>query len=305
MARAPQDDEPRDREAAAASAPASRSPGRQQPRREPGTRRWVVDVLLIALTLAPILLVYLLPADTSLEQVEKIGSITACVPDNFAPLATPNATDPGFDITLLREIAKRMGVTLNLNVNPLIGRDFRPSNWGINRAGCLIVAGGIAITPQTRSFLETLPTGVETGWTVIQKGDAPLAKGLKVGVYPGFGGLDRVSLSSVLRSHGLSVALAPTADALAEGLKSGAFDIGVTESLSARRILDGLPGWQVAWLPETNSRASLGFGLWKGDLTLKQRIAGILSGLENEGFVRDLEKRYGIAPVERTANFAP
>lgn len=282
----------------------ARSPQERQPAREGTLSRRVIDLLLVAVTLAPILVVYLLPADTSFSQVQKLGSIAACVPNDFPPLSTPDAADPGFDVALLREITKRLGVTLTLNVNPLIGRDFNPRNWGITRAGCLVVAGGIAITPQTRSFLETLPTGIETGWTVIEKGDAPLAKGLKVGVYPGFGGLDRVALSRVLRDHGLSATLAPTAAALSQGLANGAFDIGVTESLSARRIAQGLPGWQVAWLPEVSGRSSLGFGLWKGDLTLKQHIADVLSTLQSEGFVRDLEQHYGIVPVERTASFA-
>lgn len=281
-------------------------PDRPKPLRGEGRlSRRVTDLLLVVVTLLPVLLVYLLPADTSFSQVQKVGAIAACVPTNSPPLSTPgNAADPGFDVTLLREIARRLGVALTINANPLIAQDFNPRAWGITRAGCQIVAGGIIITPQTRSFLETLPTGIETGWTVIEKGDAPLAKGQKVGVFPGFGGLDRVSLSRVLRAHGLEIALAPTAAALAQGLANGTFDIGVTEGLNARRIVDGLPGWQVAWLPEASNRASLGLGLWKGDLTLKQHIEDVLSSLESEGFVRQLEQHYDIAPVERTAAFA-
>lgn len=285
----------------------ARSPSdRPKPQRAEGTlSRRVTDLLLVIVTLLPILLVYLLPADTSFSQVQKLGAIAVCVPTNFPPLSTPsNAADPGFDVALLREITRRLGVALTLNVNPLIAQDFNPRAWGITRAGCQIVAGGIIITPQTRSFLETLPTGIETGWTVIEKGDAPLAKGQKVGVYPGFGGLDRVSLSRVLRDHGLEVALAPSAEALAQGLANGTYNIGVTESLNARRIVEGLPGWQVAWLPQASNRASLGLGLWKGDLTLKQHVEDVLSTLESEGFVRQLEQHYDIAPVDRTAAFA-
>jgi len=266
--------------------------------------RLIKDLLILIATLLPILVVYLLPPDTSLSQVQKLGTLTACVPSNFPPLATSDAAHPGFDIVLLQEIAKRLDVSLSLNVNPLIGRDFNPRNWGITRAGCQIVAGGIIVTPTTRSFLETLPTGIETGWTVLGKSGAALQKGERIGVYPGFGGLDRVTLSRVLREHGLEIALAPTADALAQGLQDGSFDAGVTESLSARAIVGELPGWVVGWLPDTNGKASLGFGLWKGDLTLKQKIADALSSLEEDGFVRRLEERYGIAPINETATFA-
>jgi polar amino acid transport system substrate-binding protein/cystine transport system substrate-binding protein/membrane-bound lytic murein transglycosylase F len=266
--------------------------------------RLLKDIVIVLLTIAPIALVYLLPPDTSFAEVQSAGTLTACVPSNFPPLAMPQAKDPGFDIALLQEITRRLGISLTLNVNPLIGRDFNPRNWGITRAGCQVVAGGIAVTPTTRSFLETISTGIETGWAVIQKTDAPLKKGARIGVYPGYGGLDRVSLSKLLRQHGVAVTLVSSAEALAQGLDDGTFDAAVSESLSVRNLLEVHPAWSVAWLPDALDRASLGLGLWKGDLTLKARIVDAFNAMVSEGFVRNLATHYDIVPIEKTAVFA-
>ena len=89
--------------------------------------------------------VYLLPPDTSLSEVRRIGTLKACVPASYPPLVTGDPDMPGFDIDLLGDIASRMGLRLQLNVNPQMGRDFNPRNWRVTRAQCEILAGGVAI----------------------------------------------------------------------------------------------------------------------------------------------------------------
>jgi ABC-type amino acid transport substrate-binding protein len=91
----------------------------------------------------------------------------------------------------------------------------------------------------------------------------------------------------------------PTAEALADALKSGRIDAGVSEALMARQIA-GTLGMQVAWMPEALARYPVAFGLWKGDLTLKRRLAGVIDELEDEGLTRELAGRYRIAPIEAT-----
>lgn len=260
------------------------------------------DLLIVALTIAPIGLVYFLPTDTSLAEVEKRGVLSACVPTSNPPLVM-QGSDRGFDVRMLEAMAERMGVELRLNVNPAIGKDFNPRNWRINRAQCEIVAGGIVVSDQTRSFLETLSTGIQTGWALVIPGAPNLTRGMRVGVLPGAGGLDRVALSSQLRQHGIAVTLAPNASALAAGLAAGTYDAAITESLGARNLAAGHPDWTVAWLPPPSARYSLGYGLWKGDLTLKRRLEAILSDLQQEGFVQELEAAYGILPIVETAQF--
>jgi polar amino acid transport system substrate-binding protein/cystine transport system substrate-binding protein/membrane-bound lytic murein transglycosylase F len=66
------------------------------------------------------------------------------------------------------------------------------------------------------------------------------------------------------------------------------------------RQVAGTLGAQVAWLPESLGRYPVAFGLWKGDLTLKRRLIGVIDDLDREGLTRDLAGRYRIAPIEST-----
>jgi polar amino acid transport system substrate-binding protein/cystine transport system substrate-binding protein/membrane-bound lytic murein transglycosylase F len=91
----------------------------------------------------------------------------------------------------------------------------------------------------------------------------------------------------------------PSAEALAEGLRTGRLDAGVSEALIARQIAGGL-GARVAWLPETLGRYPVAFGLWKGDLTLKRRLVEAIDDVDREGLTRELARRYMIAPIETT-----
>ncbi|MFD1943427.1 substrate-binding periplasmic protein [Paradevosia shaoguanensis] len=263
------------------------------------SRMWR-DLVIVALTIAPIALVYLLPTDTSLAEVERRGQLTACVPTAYPPLVM-QGEDRGFDIAVLTEMTRRLGVGLTLNVNPAIGQDFNPRNWRINRAQCQILAGGVVVSAQTRSFLETISTDIETGWAVLSAGSVDLPRGARVAILPGGGGLDRVALSALLRQYGVAVSLVPNTAALEQAIASGTVAAGITESLGARAIAGNHPGWTVAWLPPPSARYPLGYGLWKGDLTLKKRLQSILADMERDGFIRALETRYDILPIQTIA----
>src|SRR5258708_6504256 len=98
--------------------------------------RLVGNFWAIGLVIALLLAVTLLPPDNSLKEVQAGGSLRACVPTAYPPLVTGDADRPGIDIELLNAVATHIGVDLALNSNDAIGRDFNPSNWGLNRAQC-------------------------------------------------------------------------------------------------------------------------------------------------------------------------
>ena len=112
-------------------------------------------------------------------------------------------------------------------------------------------------------------------------------------------GLDRIALSRFLQSQKALVEIVPSAEALADALRTGRLDAGVSEALTARQVA-GTISAQVAWLPESLGRYPVALGLWKGDLTLKRRMAGIIEDLESEGLTRALAQRYKIAPIQAT-----
>lgn len=123
--------------------------------------------------------------------------------------------------------------------------------------------------------------------------------GLKIGVYTGLAGLDRIGLGRLLREANARIEIIPDAETLTDALRAGRIDAGVSEALTARQIA-GTLGLQVAWMPATLARYGLAFGLWKGDLTLKRRVAAVIEALEGEGLTRELAKRYRIAPIAAT-----
>ena len=261
--------------------------------------RWMGDLITVGGIAALFSAVYLLPPDTSLAQVKQAGILRVCVPTLYPPLVTGKPDAPGFDIELAQAIAKRLDVRIVVNANAAMGRDFNPRNWNITRAQCQMLAGGVVVSDLTRSFLDTTPPHLQTGWALVAAQLPAQLQGVKVGFYAGLAGLDRIALSRALQAQKARIEILASAEALTEGLRSGRIDTGLSEALMTRQIA-GTLGMQVAWLPESLGRYPVAFGLWKGDLTLKRRLVEIIDDLESEGLTRELARRYRIAPIETT-----
>lgn len=264
-----------------------------------GKPRWVGDLITVIVVAALFGGVYLLPPDTSLAEMIQSGRLRICVPTLYPPLVTGLQTSPGFDIEFAQAIAERLGVRLAVNSNPAMGRDFNPRNWNVTRAQCQVLAGGVVVSDLTRSFLDTTPPYLETGWALVTAKIPDTLRDMKVGFYAGLAGLDRIALSRFLQAQKAQVEIVPTAEALADGLRTGRLVAGVSEALISRQIA-GTISAQVAWLPDSLGRYPVALGLWKGDLTLKRRIGGIIEDLEIEGLTRELAQRYKIAPIGST-----
>jgi polar amino acid transport system substrate-binding protein len=250
----------------------------------------------LAVVIALMLLVTLLPPDTSLREVEKTNSIRACVPTSYPPLVTGDPDRPGIDIEILHAIAGQMGLTLHLSPNDAMGRDFNPRNWAINRAKCQILAGGVVDSRLTRSFLDTGPPYARTGWALVAPAPLEAVDGKTIGVLTLVSGLDRIGLASYLRRHDVTVRVVRTDQALVEGIASGAFDAGITEALLASGLAAENDLWAASMAAELE-RYNLVFGLWKGDLTLKRGIVEAFRQIGTDGTLEKILTRYGIAPL--------
>jgi polar amino acid transport system substrate-binding protein/cystine transport system substrate-binding protein/membrane-bound lytic murein transglycosylase F len=261
--------------------------------------RWVGDLITVAAVAALFGAVYLLPPDTSLAEVKQAGVLRVCVPTRYPPLATGKPEEPGFDIELAQAIVQRLDARMVVNANAAMGRDFNPRNWNVTRAQCQMLAGGVVVSDLTRSFLDTTPPHLQTGWALVAAQLPTSLDGMTVGFYAGLVGLDRIALSRFLRAQKARVEILASAEALTDGLRSGRVDAGVSEALMARQIA-GILGLQVAWLPESLARYPVAFGLWKGDLTLKRRLIDVIEDLNRRGVTRELARRYRIAPIETT-----
>lgn len=243
-------------------------------------RRHAVAVNL-ALVLGLLGLASLVPPDGSLAAVRARGVLRVCM-----PVQGPGEAEAAW----LEAFAAAIPARLSSERLASIGADANPRNWRLTRAQCDMIAGGLADTPATRSFLAVVPIGVRTGWAVWP---GPLEDCRAVAVWPGTSGLSRVALSGFLRARQSEARLVrdlPTAVAeiMAEtmagtqtgtqtgvqaGAGPGACIIAPLADLlhqlppdAAPRILD-LPGAPAV---------DLGFGFWKGDATLARRMRNVV-----------------------------
>lgn len=257
------------------------------------TKRWLQVAINLAVVIALLFAVSFLPPDTSLSDRRRAGVLKLCVPPSYPPLVTGDPARPGFDVELVSAIADRLGLKLLVNTVPAIGSDFNPRNWALTRGQCDVIAGGVADTMQTRSFLETIPTPAETGWVGISiTGRLPEAG--SVAVLPGTSGLDRLQLSGWLREQSLRVVPTRDPQQFADALASGRAAAGITERFIAATLT--LPADRALfWLPgERFPRYRMALGLWKGDQTLKGAIVTALGVLDASGATAALALRYGL-----------
>jgi ABC-type amino acid transport substrate-binding protein len=235
--------------------------------------------------------VYLLPADTSLNEVRRAGLLRACMPPVYPPLVTADPAAPGIDVELLRALAEKLALKFVITPNPAMGQDFNPRNWRVTRAQCEVLAGGVVASPVTRSFLETSPSYAETGWGFVLPKPLADLEGKRAIVFTGISGLDRLALSRFLRSKNIGFAVASNAAELASALRESRADFGVTEMLLAGQLA-AREGFSVEWAPAELPRFPVVFGLWKGDLTLKRAIVDGLAQLEKTGEMARIIGRY-------------
>lgn len=245
----------------------------------------------VAAVIALLLGVSLLPPDTSLAEVRRTGTLTACVPSAYPPLVTGDPARPGIDIELLRAVAAELGVSLSLNRIPAIGRDFNPRNWGVTRAHCEVIAGGVVDAPLTRSFLSTGPAYAQTGWAAVGPERLPDLRGRTVGVLTLISGLDRIGLASHLRESGAAARIVQRPDDLVAALEGREIEAGITEALLARQLA-AANGWEVWPMPEALPRYNVVWGLWKGDLTLKRAVEEAFEDLHRDGTIAAISEAY-------------
>lgn len=258
------------------------------------TKRWLQVTINLGVVVILLTAVSFLPPDTSLADRQRAGVLKLCVPPSYPPLVTGDPARPGFDIELVSAIADQLGLKLLVNTLSSIGSDFNPRNWSLTRGQCDVVAGGVADTQQTRSFLQTIPTLAETGWVGISRtGQLPRAGG-RVAVLPGTSGLDRLDLSRWLREQSLQAVLARNPQQFAEALSSGRVDAGITERFVAATL--NLPtDYTLLWLPEDRfPRYRMALGLWKGDQTLKRAIVSAMGSLVTSSVISTISTNYGL-----------
>lgn len=266
--------------------------------RKASVKRWRPGLVNIGVIVVLLAAVTFLPPDTSLRDVERAGVLRACVPDANPPLVTGDAAAPGFDVEILQEVAQDLGVRLLLNVNSSIGRDFNPLNWRLTRANCSVIAGGVSDTRATRGFLQTLPTGIATGWMLLSTEGAAPEQNSTVGVLPAGAGFNRLELSRFLRGKDVRPRVLQTPDQAARALRSGEISAVIGSRFVLQNMQEEIPEATLRWMPEPPfEHHDLALGLWKGDLTLLRAFRRSMERMERDGTLRAIGENYGISSV--------
>lgn len=230
--------------------------------RKPATDIAVIALLLFALSY--------LPPDTSLSERVEHGVLRYCVADkNSELIRAADETRPGYELSLMQGVAQDLRLRLQVVEIANMGRSFNPRDWQIGRGQCDILGGGLADSAPNRGFLTLLPNGGRIGLLRVGSSAAPVP-GTEIGVYMGSAGLNRVRLSTWMRSENLQPRPLATEAELTAWLQQGGE--AIVSSLTP------LPtGAATHDLPSAASESrSLAFGLWRGDVTLTRAIRAAL-----------------------------
>ncbi|WP_290686633.1 MULTISPECIES: substrate-binding periplasmic protein [unclassified Haematobacter] len=247
----------------------------------------------LALAVAVLAAVNLLPPDTAVEEIDAAGRLTVCAPPDLQPLVARGPARPGFEIALVDEAARRSGWRVSVTTNAAMTREFNPANWRISRATCRLIVGGLRDNDRSRSLMEMGAPYLRSGWVwLAPPGETwPPAT---VAFTPGSVAMDRVGLGTYLRGEGVRVVPLQSAAALPRVLKEGTASIVITDALTAGFLLDGT-GLAATPLPGGPAPEGLAFGFWKGDTTLRRRMDDVLAQMVADGTVDRIANDYGVA----------
>lgn len=245
----------------------------------------------LAIGVAVLLGISLLPTDTSLREAQRSGALSVCLPDRLAPLVTGDAARPGIEVELLQEIAAELGLRLNIRRIAAMGRDFDPAGARISRGQCAVLGGGLIDTPALRGFLDVTSGYMETGLVAISISPRDLDKARAVILAQAVQGIDRTGLSALLRGRGVEFGLTRDRQDIARALSEDRADIAILAAFEGR-VLASENGYVLQPLPAPFGSGTRVFGLWKGDLTLKRAIEHGLGKIRDDGRLSRILARY-------------
>ncbi|SLN63821.1 Bacterial extracellular solute-binding proteins, family 3 [Aquimixticola soesokkakensis] len=238
-----------------------------------------------------------LPPDTALSKVKAAGRLRVCHPSDNPPWitrATAGQPAGGIDLVLLGAISRNAGWDMVSVPVAQMDAGINPRRWGLTRARCDVIAGGLVLTEQTRGFLDAPVAHATFGWSLVTleaKGEAALTPGATIGVYVASLASDRAKLGGWIRAQGLAPTIFARPEALIAALRAGTIVAAVTDA----PLREGSVRLRIGRLPPPFARQQVGFGFWKGDATLRDAVLSGLSGLEAQGQLAGIQEFYQVS----------
>ncbi|WP_324715429.1 transporter substrate-binding domain-containing protein [Carboxydochorda subterranea] len=245
-----------------------------------------------------------LPPDTSLDRVQRSGTLTVCHPASLPPYVTyhpDEARADGLEAERVMGIARALGVRVQWNpqVNWYVTRD--PTAWGVRKGSCDVLAGGIAATDASRGLLVLSKPYLRVSWAMIAR-RAP-REGDRVALWVPYLGLDRVRMraTELLTARGFQPYFPGSAEQAARALAGHEVVALLTDEPTARWVAQQLAGHVPLFVAPEPALGTfqLALGFWKGDVTLERAVNRALEsalGQAGEETPGDAGGQFGSAP---------
>jgi polar amino acid transport system substrate-binding protein len=227
----------------------------------------------------------------TLAEVKALGAISVCLNPDALPYSSDKPDTPGFQLELAREIAKGLGLTLNV--------DWILPRRRANIVNCDMLLDSVA-NPQIQQGRVLLSRPYQTSGVALglSRGAAPitdyhqLQPGQKVGVMVG-------SVASVvLGKAGKSISPYSFQNDIVEDLARGELYAAAVSSASMSYYLRQHPdsGMTLAYAfdGEPDLHWAVSVGLRKSDQALVEAVNEVLDKLIADGTLTAIYQRYGV-----------
>ncbi|PWH19685.1 MAG: amino acid ABC transporter substrate-binding protein [Anaerolineae bacterium] len=232
-------------------------------------------------------------AQSHLEKIKQAGVIKVGTSADYPPFeyVDENGNKAGFDIELMEEIAKRMGVKVEWVDMPF---DSLIAGVQEGKIDCSISAFNYTEErDKVVDFSEAYYTA-EDAFLVAETFTGSITKPedvaqYKVGVQSGTTQDDW--LTNVLQIPEQNLSRYDRADQAALDLKSGRIDVMMADAIPAKALAQKIGGLKIVYTGVLSS-GPMNIVLPDGDTELAQAINDILKQLQQEGFIDQLAQKY-------------
>lgn len=231
--------------------------------------------------------------DKSLEEIKENGKLVLGLDDSFPPMGyrDENGDIVGFDIDMAKEVAKRMGVELEL----------KPIDWdgkvlSLNNKDIDVIWNGLTITEERLEKIGFSKPYLNNKQIIIVNNDSSIdtkqdLAGKIVGVQLGSSGEDALAADTETENSLKEVRrYSNYVDALMD-LKAERVDAVVVDEVVGRYYISKKPGeYKIA--KDNFGEEQYGIGFRKGDISLINEVNRILDEMNDDGTTAEISKKW-------------
>lgn len=231
--------------------------------------------------------------DQSLQQIKEKGKIVLGLDDSFPPMGFRDEKGEivGFDIDLAKEVAKRMGVELEL----------KPVVWdgiilSLNNKDIDVIWNGLSITEERKKQIGFSKVYLENKQVVIVNGDSDIETkkdlaGKIIAVQLGSSGETALNADTETVNSAKNVRKFETYTEALLDLKAERVDAVVIDEVVGRYYISKKPGeYKVA--KEDFGKEGYGVGFRKEDVAFIEEFDKILDEMKNDGTAQEISKKW-------------